>query len=122
MATQQQCETALAEVAGRLAGAQDAAKSKLDERTLSCAVTDLGLLYRGRLAGGLLQDVRLAASGQPGRAPSDGSPAAQLRLTLASDDLVALAAGELDFAKAWLKGQVKLEASFADLLRLRSLL
>lgn len=120
MATQEQCETALTAVAERLSGEQNASKPKLDERTLSCTVTDLGLVYRGRLHAGKLADVRLASPA--GTAPADETSPAQLRLSLASDDLVALSVGELDFAKAWLKGRVKLEASFADLLRLRSLL
>lgn len=111
-------------MAKRLAGEQDSAKPKLDERSLSCTVTDLGLVYRGRLRDGQLDDVHLASeagapTGDP--RPQDASRA-QLRLALSSDDLVALSVGELDFAKAWLKGQVKLEASIADLLRLRSLL
>lgn len=108
-------------MAQKLAGADPAAKSKLDDRTLSCTVTDLGLVYRGRLSSGHLSDIRVddgAAAGDGG----DGAPPAQLRLSLGSDDLVSLARGELDFAKAWLGGRVKLEASFADLLRLRALL
>ncbi|MCW2602333.1 MAG: hypothetical protein JWN61_468 [Pseudonocardiales bacterium] len=124
MATQEQCEAALTAVAKRLGGEENASKPKLDERSLSCTVTDLGLVYRGRLHAGQLDDVRLAnAAGLPTAAAraEDAAPA-QLRLSLASDDLVALSVGELDFAKAWMKGRVKLEASFADLLRLRSLL
>jgi hypothetical protein len=47
---------------------------------------------------------------------------AQIRLTIGSDDLVALVDGRLNFAAAWARGRVKLEASFGDLLRLRKLL
>lgn len=124
MATQEQCEAALTAVAIRLAGEQNASKPKLDERTLSCTVTDLGLVYRGRLHAGKLDDVHLASSaGAPtSDARADDAPPAQLRLTVTSDDLVAMSLGELDFAKAWLTGRVKLQASFADVLRLRTLL
>lgn len=53
-----------------------------------------------------------------------GSPAekAQIRLTMSGDDLVAMVNGELNFAKAWGSGRVKLEAGLRDLFRLRTLL
>ncbi|CAM5711288.1 hypothetical protein SHIRM173S_12961 [Streptomyces hirsutus] len=38
------------------------------------------------------------------------------------DDLLALVDGELNFAKAWASGRVKLEAGLSDLLNLKSLL
>lgn len=41
---------------------------------------------------------------------------------MSGDDLLALVAGELKFAKAWASGRVRLEAGFRDLLRLKSLL
>jgi putative sterol carrier protein len=41
---------------------------------------------------------------------------------MASDDLLALTAGELDFTRAWASGRVKMEASIRDMLKLRSLL
>jgi hypothetical protein len=117
VATQQECEAALARVAANLAGADAAARAELHGRSRSCAVRDLDLLYVGRLADGQLRDIRLVpASERAGVAP------AQLRLHVDSDDLVLLSRGELDFAKAWLSGRVKLEASIGDLLRLRSLL
>ena len=47
---------------------------------------------------------------------------ADIRLTMTSDDLVALTSGELSFGPAWATGRVKLEAGLRDLLRLRKLL
>lgn len=47
---------------------------------------------------------------------------AEIRLAMTGDDLVALVDGELNFARAWGSGRVRLEAGFRDLLRLRSLL
>jgi hypothetical protein len=41
---------------------------------------------------------------------------------MAGDDLVSLVGGELNFATAWGKGRVRLEASLLDLFRLRKLL
>ena len=47
---------------------------------------------------------------------------AQIRLTVSSDDLLAVTAGELPFASAWAAGRLKIEASVLDMIRLRSLL
>lgn len=47
---------------------------------------------------------------------------AEIRLAMTGDDLVALVDGDLNFAKAWGSGRVRLEAGFRDLLKLRSLL
>jgi hypothetical protein len=41
---------------------------------------------------------------------------------MSGDDLVALVNGELNFAKAWGSGRVKLEAGLRDLFQLRKLL
>lgn len=41
---------------------------------------------------------------------------------MSGDDLVAMVNGELNFAKAWGSGRVKLEAGLRDLFRLRTLL
>jgi hypothetical protein len=49
-------------------------------------------------------------------------PKAQIRLSLGSDDLLALVAGQLNFAAAWASGKVSVKASFTDLLKLRKLL
>jgi hypothetical protein len=58
------------------------------------------------------------------RAVADGAevPRADIRLTMTSDDLVALTDGRLSFGSAWQDGRVKLEAGLRDLLRLRKLL
>ena len=49
-------------------------------------------------------------------------PKADIRLTMTSDDLLALTDGELHFGSAWATGRVKLEAGLRDLLRLRKIL
>jgi putative sterol carrier protein len=45
-----------------------------------------------------------------------------IRLTMASDDLIAMTDGRLHFGKAWASGKVKLEAGLRDILRLRKVL
>jgi hypothetical protein len=49
-------------------------------------------------------------------------PDAQIRLSVTSDDLLALCEGELAFGSAWTRGRVRIDASVMDLLRLRTLL
>jgi hypothetical protein len=113
VANAQECEVAITALAGRLAGPGDQRAAGLD-RTVSVQVTDLDHTFRGHLHDGLLDDI----TSTPG---TDGAGAA-IRLVLTSDDLVALAAGELSLGSAWLSGRVKVHASFVDLLRLRAMI
>jgi hypothetical protein len=54
--------------------------------------------------------------------PYDGDdPGADVRLALSGDDLLALVAGQMSFARAWATGRISVRASFRDLLRLRKL-
>ncbi|MCS0638290.1 SCP2 sterol-binding domain-containing protein [Streptomyces sp. LP05-1] len=115
MATIEECRAALARLSDRLAGADGPVRGATAlDRTLSCHLRDLDTTFTGRLENGrIVVEDRLA--GPPRQK-------AQLRLAMTGDDLVALVAGELDFARAWAAGRVRLEAGFRDLLRLRSLL
>ena len=112
MATMEQCTTALTSILGDLAA--NPAAAGLD-RSLSCRFPDLGQVVLGRLGGGAVHELTSVPEG-----PS--VPKADIRLTMSSDDLIALTDGRLSFAPAWASGRVKLEAGFRDLLRLRSLL
>jgi hypothetical protein len=112
VATLEQCMTALDGFVGKLAAAEGA--RDLD-RTVSCRLTDLGQVVAGRLALGSVHDMTAVPD-------SPAVPKADIRLTMSSDDLLALTSGELTFAPAWATGRVKLEAGLRDMLRLRSLL
>ncbi len=112
MASLRDCRKALGELGVKLAGTDDTVRAQVQDRTVSCRLTDLDVTFRGRLAGGALVDVTDAISSEP----------AQIRLTMSSDDLVDLVAGRLSFPHAWATGRIKLDASFRDLLRLRSFL
>ncbi|MFG2291669.1 sterol-binding protein [Streptomyces sp. NPDC048595] len=115
MATLDQCRAALDRLAQNMSSADGSVRSAAAlDRSLSCRITDLDVTFVGRLAGGTIQGV----TSVPGPPPSK----AEIRLTMAGDDLVALVDGELNFAKAWGSGRVKLEAGLRDLLRLRTLL
>ncbi|MFD9130135.1 SCP2 sterol-binding domain-containing protein [Kitasatospora sp. NPDC059571] len=115
MASTEECREALEQFGRNLAGAQgDAAKAAALDRSVSCHLTDLDLTFTGRLRGGRITDI----------VEQPGPPAtkADIRLTMAGDDLVAMVGGRLGFASAWASGRVRLEAGFRDLLRLRTLL
>ncbi|MCO7221796.1 sterol-binding protein [Klenkia sp. PcliD-1-E] len=112
MATLEQCMTALEGFVGDLAA--NPALAGLD-RSVSCRLTDLGQVVQGRLVNGSAQGMAAVPDGP-------GVPKADIRITTASDDLLALTSGELGFGSAWASGRVRLEAGLRDMLRLRALL
>ena len=115
MATIEECRSALEKLADNMAGADgDVREAAALDRSLSCRITDLDITFVGRLDGGRIK-VLDTLQGPP-------REKAQIRLTMSGDDLVAMVEGELNFAKAWGAGRVKLEASVLDLFRLRKLL
>lgn len=114
MATADECRRALEDLTSRIAQLDPAARANhLIDRQVSCNVPDLGVTFTTRL-------------GPDGAGPvteangSDGQ--AQVRFTAHSDDLLALANDPGSFARAWLSGRLKIEASIGDLFRLRKLL
>lgn len=111
MATVEECRQALERIATRLAEHPEAAARVNLERSIACHIRDLGVAFCGRLRGGAIVDL---AEGD--------DPKAQIRMSVSSDDLLALVAGDLNFAAAWASGRVSIKASFSDLLRLRKLL
>ena len=112
MATMDDCLRALKGILGDLA-ANPAAKGL--DRSLSCRLTDLNEVVLGRLGSGAVRDLHVLPHGP-------AVPKADIRLTMTSDDLVAMTDGRLHFGSAWASGRVKLEAGLRDLLRLRKLL
>ncbi|MFD9728861.1 SCP2 sterol-binding domain-containing protein [Streptomyces sp. NPDC059072] len=115
MATIDECRAALDQLSENLAGADGGVRGAAAlDRSLSCHITDLDRTFTGRLDGGRIR-VDAVTPGPP-------ATKAEIRLAMTGDDLVALVAGDLKFAKAWTSGRVKLEAGFRDLLRLKSLL
>jgi hypothetical protein len=104
------CEQALNRLAAKLA-ANDPSRRKLGfDRSLTCTVRDLDVIFSGRLKDGQLVEITRASK-------ADG----QVRLMMSSTDLLALVDGTLKIAPAWATGRVKVEAGVRDLLRLRSI-
>ncbi|MEW9513393.1 MULTISPECIES: SCP2 sterol-binding domain-containing protein [Streptomyces] len=115
MATMAECRSALRRLSDNLAAADgDVRSAAALDRSLSCHIKDLDITFTGRLADGRIE-VRDTVEGPP-------REKAEIRLTMTGDDLVALVDGDLNFAKAWAAGRVRLEAGLRDLLKLRSLL
>ena len=110
MASVDQCRQALDDLAGRLAQADADTKRRAIDRTVSCAVRDLNIVFGGELKGGELINIRQVESAK-----------AQVRMAMSSEDLVKLVAGDLHLGSAWATGRVRVDASVRDLLRLRSL-
>ncbi|MEJ1201973.1 MULTISPECIES: SCP2 sterol-binding domain-containing protein [unclassified Streptomyces] len=115
MATTEECRAALEKLSDNMGDAEGDVRSAAElDRSVSCHITDLDVTFAGRMADGRI-DVRDTLEGPP-------REKAEIRLAMTGDDLVALVGGELNFAKAWGSGRVKLEAGLRDLFRLRKLL
>lgn len=112
MASEADCEKAfraLAELFGSLD--PDLRGKHVQERTVSCRVSDLGVTWSGRLCDEGLLDLT-----------TDGDSKAQVRFTVSSDDLLAVVEGRLGFATAFATGRLRVQASPLDLLRLGAFL
>ncbi|POM22369.1 hypothetical protein BTM25_57810 [Actinomadura rubteroloni] len=113
MANEDECRAALDRVAARLSDVDpERFAEHVVERTITCRIPDLGIAFATRVHPGGLDPVQRTED------PSAG----QVRLTVNSDDLVALADDRLNPARAWTSGRLRVEASFTDLLRLRKAL
>ena len=112
MATVDEVEATLARLATRFERLDHSYKALLpSNRTIEAVFSDLDRIYHASWRRGELTDVR------PG--PADD---ADIRVSLSSDDLIAMADGELRFRKAWSSNRLRIEASMTDLIRLRSAL
>lgn len=114
MASLDQCQDALDELAARLSAVDAQHREKtIPDRTLALHLLDLdeffvGVLHKGELTGIALGDPE--------------GPKSDIRLSMTSDDLIALTERRLGFPHAWATGRVRLDASLRDLLRLRTLM
>lgn len=111
MASQAECEAALRSLVDAVATLEPEVRRKyVVDRTVSCRVTDLDVTWSARLTEDGLVDLRTDA------------PKAQVRLSVGSDDLVALVEGRLAVPTAVATGRVRVQASPFDLLRLSAFL
>lgn len=114
MATKRQVEAKLQELIRRLdatdEGVDALAEALPEARVIEVVVPDLGESYWTELAGGHLGRL------QEGR-PDD----ADIRITANGDELVEMVDGKRSIFSSYLGGKVKVEANFADIMRLRKL-
>lgn len=114
MATAEECRLALEKLTAQIADMDPKDREAfLADRAISCTVTDLGVTFLTHLRPDGASPVTVANG-------SDGP--AQVRFSLKSDDLVAIADDPGLFIRYWLTGRLKIEASLGDLLRLRKIL
>lgn len=115
MATVDECRVALRKLGEQFDEVDRESRARhVVERSISCHVKDLGVTFYGRIHHGGLGPFEDLPAKDDGRA--------EVKLTIGSDDLVALVNGELDMGRAVFSGRVRVDASFSDLLRLRKLL
>ena len=115
MASVEECDSAVSELAARLEEVDPQLRSRYAaSRTFRCRVSDLSVAFVGRLS----EDGQLVVR----RVDAQHRGDEQVTLTVSSDDLVALAEGRLAVPTAYATGRLKVDANVLDLLRLRSLL
>jgi predicted lipid carrier protein YhbT len=111
--TAEECHEALQKLAGRLADLKPGERAEyFGNRTASVTVTDLGVTFV----------TVLGAGNDPVRQAGPGEPAADIRITGDSDQVISLAQQPMNIARAYFSGKVKIEASMKDVFRLRRLL
>ena len=115
MATKGQVERSLRQLIRRLNDAGEDVHDSLEDalpepRIIRVDVTDLGLAYWTVLTGGRMRSLH---QGEP--------ETTDIRVQASSDHLVEMIAGNRSLFTTYLAGQVKIEASFSDLMRLRRL-
>ena len=115
MATVEECERALLQLAERLAAVDPEVRGRyVVTRTLACRVPDLDVVFLGTIGDAGIEEIRCT--------PGSDTSGAQVRMAAASDDLVSLTKGELSPPVAWATGRLKVQASPLDLLKLRNML
>jgi len=113
MASVEACRTALDELNAMLLAVDPQLRARhVPDRTVHCRLSDLGCSFVGRIGPDGLTDLIET---------EDDDPQADVRVTMTSDELVALANRDEDFLHGWLRGRIQISASMRDLLRLRSL-
>jgi hypothetical protein len=112
MATLDQVETILIDLLRRLGQVDDTTRAMLpSRRTIEARCPDLDLVRYAEWRRGDLE----LLDDPPTRRPD-------IRISVHSDDLLRIAAGELTFSRAVASNRLRLDASMSDLLRLRAVL
>lgn len=112
MATEAEVEIVLAELLARFEQVDSGTRAMLpSRRVIEAHCPDIDLVRYAEWSTGEL----VVLDSPPRRRPD-------IRVTIDSDDLVALADGRLSFSRAYAANRIRLDASMTDLLRLRAVL
>jgi predicted lipid carrier protein YhbT len=112
VATVAEVESVLADLLNRFAGVDSGTRAMLpSRRVIEARFPDLDIVRHAEWRDGEL----LVLDEPPSRRPD-------IRVTVDSDDLVAMAEGRLSFSRAYAGNRIRLDASMTDLLRLRAVL
>ena len=112
MATEDQVEQILVQLLQKLGQVDDTTRAMLpSHRVIEARCPDLDLVRHASWRRGDLE----LLSDPPLRRPD-------IRISVHSDDLVQIASGELPFSRALSSNRLRLDASMADLIRLRAVL
>jgi hypothetical protein len=113
VATKDEVSRAIERLMARLDGNEANVRSAIPGRkVMGCRVLDLDTEWYS-----VIEDGRVSP---PTETPPPGEPVAVL-LKVNSDDLIELVEERMSFMSAFLSGKVRVDASFTDLLRLRTL-
>ncbi len=112
MASVEEVETVLEDLLDRLAEIDDTTSALLpSRRTIEARCPDLDLVRLALWDKGRIHPLESLNGRRP-----------DIRISVRSSDLLAMAAGDLTFARAYASNRVRLDASMGDLLRLRAVL
>jgi putative sterol carrier protein len=112
VASEIECEAAVRTLVALLEKVDPETRSKyVLERSVSLRLSDLDVTWSARLSDEGLTDLT-----------DTDDERAQIRLTVGSDDLIALVEGRMALPTAFATGRVRVQASPFDLLRMRSFL
>lgn len=114
MATIEAVQEAITSLGVMLDGADPDFRRKIPDRSVSVWIKDLDVAFAGELRSGELVDVV--------EIDPDDRRAAQLKLTLSSDDLIEVVEGRLHFGTGWAHGRIKVDARLRDVFELRKFL
>jgi putative sterol carrier protein len=113
VATKDEVSRAIERLMARLDGNEANVRSAIPGRkVMGCLVLDLDASWYSVIDNGHVSP--------PTQTPPPGEPVAVL-LKVSSDDLIDLVEERTSFMSAFLSGKVRVDASFTDLLRLRTL-
>jgi hypothetical protein len=112
VATSEEVEETLERLISRFRRLDDSYKTMLpSHRVVEAEFPDLDLVYHAQWDDGTVSELHQGPADDP-----------NIRVSMSSDDLIAMDQGDLGFRRAFATNRLRLEASMTDLLRLRSVM